>query len=225
MKQKKLVIFGADDFAQLARFYFDADSEYSVCGFVVDPKYRKEESFNGLPLISSDELESRFPAAGYDMFIAIAYTHLNEVREQKYHEFRNKGYTLATYISSKATCWHEGNEFGDNVFIFEDNTIQPYVHIGADTVLWSGNHIGHHASIGNHVFIASHAVLSGHTVIGDNSFIGVNATVNDHIIIAPRNVIGSGALITRDTEPDSIYKARWTDKYEKDVKDSRFFYS
>ncbi len=224
MKQKKLVIFGADDFAQVARFYFDADSEYSVCGFVVDPQYHKENEIFGLPLVSSDELEDRFPRDEYDMFIAIAYTHLNEVREKKYHEFRDKGYTLATYISSKATFWNEGNEVGDNVFIFEDNTIQPYVHIGSDTILWSGNHIGHHARIGDHVFIASHAVLSGRTVVGNNSFIGVNATVNDHIHIAERNVIGSGALITRDTEPDSIYKAQWTGKYEKKVTESKFFF-
>lgn len=225
MKQKKLVIFGADDFAQLARFYFDADSEYEVCAFVVDPEYCKEDSFCGLPLVPSDDLEKRFPPDEYDLFIAIAYTRLNRIREQKYHEYKKRGYTLASYISSKATCWNEGNEFGDNVFIFEDNTIQPYVRIGSDTILWSGNHIGHHAYIGNHVFIASHAVLSGRTVVGDNTFIGVNATVNDHIHIAERNVISSGALITRDTEPDSMYKARWTDKYERNVTESKYFYS
>lgn len=221
---KKLVIFGADDFAQLARFYFDNDSEYKVCAFTVDPKYRSEEYFCGLPLVSSDELEEKYPCSEYDLFIAIAYTHLNAIREQKYHEFKEKGYNLATYISSKATCWNEGNEFGDNVFIFEDNTIQPYVHIGADTILWSGNHIGHHARIGNHVFIASHVVLSGRTVVGDNSFIGVNASVNDHVHIAERNVISSGALITRDTEKDSIYKAKWTEKKDSDIKKSKFFF-
>lgn len=221
---KKLVIFGADDFAQLARFYFDNDSEYEVCAFTVDRQYIKADSFCSLPLVPSDELTDRYPANEYSIFIAIAYTHLNKVREQKYHELKAMGYSLASYISSKATCWNEGNELGDNVFIFEDNTIQPYVHIGSNTILWSGNHIGHHARIGNHVFIASHVVLSGRTVVGDNSFIGVNATVNDHIHIAERNVISSGALITRDTEPDSMYKARWTDKYEKDVTESKFFY-
>ncbi|MCR5233037.1 MAG: acetyltransferase [Lachnospiraceae bacterium] len=225
MKKRKLVIFGADDFAQLARFYFDADSEYSVFGFIADPQYCKESTFFGLPLVSTDELMSKYPPEEYDMFIAIGYTHLNEVREKKYHEFRDKGYTLATYISSKATCWNEGNEFGDNVFIFEDNTIQPYVHIGCNTILWSGNHIGHHARIGNHVFIASHVVLSGRTSVGDNTFIGVNASVNDHVHIAERNVISSGALITRDTEPDSIYKADWTEKYGKKVTESKYFYS
>ena len=225
MKQKKLVVFGADDFAQIVKFYFDADSEYEVCGFIVDPQYFDNDSFCGLPVVPSDRAEIDFPPSEYDMFIAIAYTHLNEVRESKYHEYKKRGYTLASYISSKATCWHEDNEFGDNVFILEDNTIQPYAHIGADTILWSGNHIGHHAVIGDHVFVTSHVVLSGRTEVGNNSFIGVNATVHDHVKIAERNIIGSCALITRDTSPDSIYKAKWTEEFKGNVTESRYFFS
>ena len=53
------------------------------------------------------------------------------------------------------------HEIGENCFIFEDNTIQPFVKIGDDVVLWSGNHIGHHAEIGDHCFISSHVVISG----------------------------------------------------------------
>ena len=224
MKQKKLVIFGANDFAQLARFYFDVDSDYDVCGFVVDREYHNADVFCKLPLVSSDEVESVYPPDDYDMFIAIAYTHLNEVRESKYNEYKRRGYDLATYISSKATCWFEGNEFGDNSFILEDNTIQPYACIGSDTILWSGNHIGHHAVIGNHVFITSHVVLSGRTQVGDNSFVGVNATVNDHVHIGERNVIGSGSLITRDTEPDSLYRAGFTKRADKETTCCKYFF-
>jgi acetyltransferase-like isoleucine patch superfamily enzyme len=57
----------------------------------------------------------------------------------------------------------------------------------------------------DNVFIASHAVISGFCDIGENSFIGVNSTFNDHVKVAPDNVIGSGALVTRDTEPCRIY--------------------
>ena len=45
MKTKKMVVFGADDFAQLVKFYFEKDSEYEVCGFVVDPEYLNTEKF------------------------------------------------------------------------------------------------------------------------------------------------------------------------------------
>lgn len=224
MKTKKLVIFGTDDFAQLAKFYFTADSEYEVCGFVVDEEYMEYDTFCGLPVVSSETAEEKFPANEYEMFIAIAYTHLNEVREQKYYEFKQRGYKLASYISSKATCWYEGNEFGDNVFVFEDNTIQPYAKIGSNTILWSGNHIGHHAEIGNHVFITSQVVIAGRVVIGDNTFIGINATINDHIRIAERNIIGARALIARNTKPNSMYVDKITKKILQNVNDSTFFF-
>lgn len=224
MKQKKLIIFGADDFAQLAKFYFDLDSDYEVSAFVVDPQYCDNDLFCGLPLVSSDIVNYSYPSSNYDMFIAMGYANLNEMRELKYNEYKSRGYKFARYISSKATCWYEGNEFGDNVFVLEDNTIQPYSRIDSDTVLWSGNHIGHHAHIGKHVFITSHVVVSGRAEIGDNTFIGVNATINDHIHVADHNAIGSGALITRDTDPYSMYKAKWTPKSDGSVKESKYFY-
>jgi sugar O-acyltransferase (sialic acid O-acetyltransferase NeuD family) len=224
MKRRKLVIFGAGDFAQLAKFYFENDSDYEVCGFVVDDDYHVSDSYLDLPLVLSERVQTVFPPEQYELYVAIAYTHLNEIRESKYDEYKKRGYHLASYISSKATCWNEGNEFGDNVFVLEDNTIQPYAHIGSNTILWSGNHIGHHAEVGNHVFITSHVVVSGRSVVGDNSFIGVNATINDHVRIGKRNIIGSGALITRDTDDDSMYKAKWTERNGDNVSNSKYFF-
>jgi len=83
--------------------------------------------------------------------------------------------------------------------------IQPFVRIGNNCILWSGNHVGHRTVVCDNVFVASHAVISGYCEIGENSFIGVNSTFNDHVKVAPDNVIGAGALVTRDTEPGRIY--------------------
>ena len=224
-KKRRLIIYGTDDFPQLAKFYFDEDSEYEVSGFTVDEAYKKTDDFCGLPVVSSDDMEKRFPPDEYSLFIAIAYSHLNEIREAKYFEMKKRGYSLASYMSSKATIWNEGNKIGDNCFILEDNTIQPYATIGNDTILWSGNHIGHHATIGDHVFISSHVVLSGRASVGHNAFIGVNATINDHINVAAKTVIGSGALITRDTEPNSLYKNDRTKRDERDVMELDYFHN
>jgi hypothetical protein len=42
-KTSKLVIFGDQDFAQLAYEYFTYDSPYEVVGFVVDQAFKKTE--------------------------------------------------------------------------------------------------------------------------------------------------------------------------------------
>jgi carbonic anhydrase/acetyltransferase-like protein (isoleucine patch superfamily) len=82
-------------------------------------------------------------------------------------------------------------------------------------ILWSGNHIGHDSTIEDHVFIASHAVVSGNCRIGESSFVGVNATFRDGITVAPRCVIGAGALIMKDTVEGGVYSVRGTDPLEK----------
>jgi UDP-3-O-[3-hydroxymyristoyl] glucosamine N-acyltransferase len=77
----------------------------------------------------------------------------------------------------------------------EANVIQPYVKLGSNLIIWSGNHIGHHSMVADDCFIASHAVISGHCTIGQGSFIGVNATLRDNISIGRQCVIGAGTLI------------------------------
>ena len=70
---------------------------------------------------------------------------LNRIREKIYNEGKKKGYDFYSYVSPKATVLT--NKIGENCFILEDNTIQPFVEIGNNCVLWSGNHIGHHSKI------------------------------------------------------------------------------
>lgn len=220
---KELVIVGLDDLAQIARFYFENDAEYRVAAFAADHPYRHTDEFCGLPALDFEDIGLRYPPERYEMFIAIGYSRLNQVREEKYYAAKEKGYRLASYISTRASCWIDRDQIGDNCFILEDNTIQPFVKIGNNVTMWSGNHIGHHAQISDHVFITSHVVLSGRTSVGNNCFIGVNASVHDHVTIGERCVIGSGALITRDTEPGSVYKREHTPRNEKKSGQIRYF--
>jgi acetyltransferase-like isoleucine patch superfamily enzyme len=94
---------------------------------------------------------------------------------------------------------------GENCFILEDNTIQPFVRIGNDVTLWSGNHVGHDSVIEDHCFVSSHVVIAGRVRIGPYCFLGVNATLRNGITIAPRTLVGAGAVVMRDTEEDSVH--------------------
>jgi len=200
----RLVIFGAGDIARLAHFYFSRDSGYDVAGFVVDRAYRSGDSFLGLPLVDAEEMTARFPPGDYEMFVAISYAKVNQLRAEKYAAAKAAGYRLASYVSSRCTYLAEARP-GDNAFILEDNTVQPFVTIGNDVTLWSGNHIGHDTIVEDHCFIASHVVVSGHVRIGSGSFVGVNATLRNGITIGARSVIGAGAIIMKDTRPGSVF--------------------
>lgn len=202
--KKALIIFGIGDIAELAYFYFSTDSEYEVIGFTVDAAYKKETIFCDLPVFAFEEMVNHYTPEQCDIFVALSYSKLNAVRKEKYLAAKALGYRIATYISSYATVLNKGN-IGENCFILEDNTIQPFVTLGNNITLWSGNHIGHHSIIQDHCFIASHVVVSGGVEIGEQCFIGVNATLRDHIKIGERCVIGAGALLLADAEPEGVY--------------------
>ena len=206
-----LVIFGSGDMAQLAHYYFSTDSAYEVAAFTLDAAYMTENECCGLPVVPFEEVATRYAPKNYEIFIGLSYSKLNQVRKEKYLASKALGYRIASYISSHATVLNAG-KVGENCFILEDNTIQPFVSIGNNVTLWSGNHIGHHSTIRDHCFIASHVVVSGGVEIGEQCFVGVNATLRDHIKIGERCVIGAGALILADTEPEGVYIGQATER-------------
>jgi sugar O-acyltransferase (sialic acid O-acetyltransferase NeuD family) len=210
----KLVIFGAGDIARLAHFYFSTDSDHEVVAFAVDPEYLSAETFLDLPLVSIDDAVKRYPPDRHKMFVAMSYQKMNRVRAATYARAKARGYELVSYVSSRCSFLTR-HPIGDNCFILEDNTVQPFVRIGSDVTLWSGNHIGHDATVGDHCFISSHVVVAGHVQIGEGCFIGVNATLRDSITIGAFTLVGAGAVIMKNTEPGSVYMGTRAERFKK----------
>jgi len=203
-KRKELVIVGDSLFAQIAYEYFTHDSEYTVVAFSVERGYINKSSLFGLPVIPLDEIRSKYPPSEFTAFVAITYIEGNKVRARIYNQLKEWKYLLATYVSSKAFVWRNV-KIGDNCFIFEDNTVQPWVSIGNDVIIWSGNHLGHHSEIQDHVFISSHVVISGFCKIGKFAFLGVNSTISNNVSIGEGDIIGAGAVVIGDTENNTTY--------------------
>ena len=202
--KKPLIVFGSGEIAQLAKFYFDNDSNYQVVAFTVDNAFLTDTTFCGLPVIAFEEISQNYTPKEYEFFVALSYSKLNAIRKEKYLAVKALGYRIISYISSRATILNDGC-IGENCFILENNTIQPFATIGNNVTLWSGNHIGHHSTIRDHCFIASHVVISGGVDVGEQCFIGVNATFRDHIKIGEKCVIGAGSLLLADAKPEEVY--------------------
>jgi sugar O-acyltransferase (sialic acid O-acetyltransferase NeuD family) len=199
----KVVIFGVEDFAQLAHFYLSRDSEHEVVAFTMHESYLNTPEFMGLPVVRFEEVETLFPSGEYAMFVPMSPAKMNTLRAEVYTQAKGKGYTLVSYISSKATYYD--TPVGENCFIFENNVIQPFAEIGNNVIMWSGNHFGHHSVIGDHCFVASHVVISGHVTINEHCFFGVNATVSNNIVVARHTFVGAGALIAENTQEFGVY--------------------
>lgn len=207
----EIVIFGVGESAEIAAFYFTHDSAFDVAGFTVDEKYLTETRFCDRPVVAFERVTEAFPPERFGFFVAVGYARLNAVRAEKVLAARAKGYRLVSYLSSRASVF-PGFELKENCFILEDNTIQPFVRIGANVTLWSGNHIGHHSIIEDDVFVASHAVISGGVRIGQGSFVGVNVTIRDHVTVGRQCVLGASALILEDQPAFSVVAPRGTER-------------
>jgi sugar O-acyltransferase (sialic acid O-acetyltransferase NeuD family) len=209
--KEKLVIIGDSAFAEVAYEYFTFDSDFEVVGFAVEREYITRERLFDLPIVPFEDLENQFTPAEHKFFVATVYTQMNRLRARLYNEAKTKGYSPASYISPRAFVWRNC-QIGEHCFIFENNVIQPFVKIGNNVILWSGNHIGHHSTIKDHCFVSSHVVVSGFVVIGERCFMGVNSTVSNNTTIGDNCLVGAGAVVIGDVEDDQVVVGVWKKK-------------
>ena len=118
----KIIIFGMGEIAQIANHYFDIDSPYEVVAFTLDKEYITSNTYEGKPMVDFSKLKELYPPSDYKMFIALSYSKMNKLRQEKYDLAKKMGYELISYVSSKCSYMSQ-YKHGDNCFIFEDNTI------------------------------------------------------------------------------------------------------
>ena len=197
--KNKIIIFGLNDLAELAHYYLITELLHPVA-FTVNQDYITEPTFKTLPVTPFETIEENYPPSEYILFAPISDSIL---MEKIYNEGKEKGYQFMTYVSPK--CTNYASSIGENCFILEDNTLQPFTTIGNNVVLWSGNHIGHHSVIEDNVFFTSHVVMSGHCHIKKGAFLGVNSTLRDGITIGENSIVGMGSTVTKNIPDNEIW--------------------
>lgn len=222
LSMAKVVLFGLRDIASLAHFYLTHDSDHDVVAFCVHRKFLPAAlEYEGKPIVALEEVVDRYPPRSFHFFAPMSERGMNRLRADVYSQIKHKGYRFISYISSRATVFPQAR-IGDNCFILEDNTIQPFTPIGDNVVMWSGNHIGHHGIVKDHVFFTSHVVMSGHCTVEPYCFFGVNATVRDGLHIAKGTLVAMTTSIVKDTEPWGVYKGIPGKKSKISSKDLKF---
>lgn len=213
-----LAIFGSGSVAEIAAQYFEDDYKMPPEVCIVDDEFATASKTTfGIPLLSLTDFFKEYKRSKNDVkvFVAISYSNLNTIRTAKCRQIIDAGFSLTSYISPRATILTK-YPIGMNAFIFEDNTVQPFVRIGNFVTLWSGNHIGHHSSVGDGVFISSHVVLSGNCEVGEESFLGVNSTIGDSVRIGKGSVVGAGAVVTKTCSDFSVIVPARSTTLDKD---------
>lgn len=200
-----LVIFGTGDLALVLSRHLRAEQPGRRIVFTVDrERLTTGPTLDGLEVVAFEDLEDGFPPDRCEMLVAIGYHRVNRSRAEVFERCRRKGYRLTRYVGAGVNhC--EPLEMGENCLIFPGTTLHPFVGIGDNVIIWGQCHVGHHTVIEDHAFLAS-AGVSGRCRVGTRSFLGAGSWVGDHVSIGEGNVIGAGAVITRDTGDGEVYR-------------------
>ena len=210
----KVIVFGTGRGANVATRYLSDDSPQEIVAYTVDDPYVSGKEFMGCPVIPFSSIEKEIPPSESQMFVPLGFQKMNALRAEKFAAAKAKGYSLASYVSSRVLSCQKP-KVGENCLILEGNVLNYDVMIGNNVVMWSGNHVGDLSIIEDHVFVSSHVVLSGEVTIGQNSFLGVNATVSNYVHVGQRCYVGANTLITQDTPCDSVYVTKGASRLEQ----------
>jgi sugar O-acyltransferase (sialic acid O-acetyltransferase NeuD family) len=212
---EKIIIYGNGKIAKIV--YHFLKKSFNVVGFTVDKKYIQENSIEGLPLISFEDVQEKYNANEHKMIIAVGYIQMNSVREQKYQEAKEKGYNFVNYIHPSVEI-HENTKIGENNIILDHVAIQPYASIGNSNFLWSNATLAHGSSIEDTNWITSGVVISGDVTLKSKCFLGVNSTVGHNITIESENFIGANTLVTKNTSEKEVFISKDGEKFRLDSK-------
>lgn len=201
-KTKKLIIFGNTNYAEMICDYFEEYSEYEVCLFTVDGKYKEGNEYYGKKIVDFENIENVYKPEDYDMFVAVGSSRLNKVREDICKRAMEKGYNLATFIHPNANVSTKV-KVGKNTILMEFCRVLQRTEIGDGVVIWPNAIVSHNNTIKDYAYIVGST--NGFCEIGENCFLASNATIADRVKVAKDNYIAMAAAVRKNTEENSVY--------------------
>ena len=201
---RPVVLFGTGKISEVLLHFFRNASDRTIVACTTDRDYLPGTSWNDLPCVAFENVDQHYPPAEHDMFVALGYQDLNDLRASKVAAARAKGYHLVSYVHPDSGMPNDC-QLGDNCFVMNNVMIHPRVTLGHNVFVWSGSMIGHHTSVGDHCWLTSSTNISGVVTVGRNCFFAVNSTVGHGICIGNECFIGANALVTKDANDGQVF--------------------
>ncbi|MDZ7719004.1 MAG: hypothetical protein U5K72_09335 [Balneolaceae bacterium] len=199
-KHFKVIIFGIGRLSELVTTFLEKETGHTIAGYCVEKNFKTDTSeFKGVPIVSFEKLLETFNPYEFKLFIAVGN---NYVRERIYNQSKEMGYSMISHITESVTHYSD-LEFGENVLISGITSLQPFVKVGSNTIIF-GSKIGHHSNIGSHVMLSC-TTIGGGVKIGDYSFLGLNSAIQHDTVIGEKNIIGMGCNISHNTKENQVY--------------------
>jgi len=146
MSKTQVIVFGCQSLSGNAAFLLSNDANHRVVGHVVDKAFLPKNNFYTQQVVAFEKLAEVFPPDAHSLIVPLGWTRSNQLRQGKCAEGKAMGYSLLSYVSSRASIW-PNTPIGENVLIFEGAIIQPFVQLADNIIIRSGANIGHHSVV------------------------------------------------------------------------------
>lgn len=114
-----------------------------------------------------------------------------------------QGLAFQTLVSPHAVV-SAGVKLGVGVFVAHGAVLSVDAQVGDFCLLNTSAVVGHDAVVGSNVIMAPLCFLGGHVEIGNDVLIGPQASVLEGRKLAERTIVGTGAVVHRNTKSDAI---------------------
>lgn len=178
------------------------EEQGQVEAFVVDAKYKKQDVLLDLPVFQAEQMMKLFPPQDYKVCLSFGYKNMVRNREQKFHQCKQLGYEIFTFISQRANVYTK--QIGEGCNVYPGTTLMPFVQVGDGSYIEAGCTIAHHTSIGAFNFIAPGTHFCGDVHTGKNCFFGGACEIVNSCEIGEMSFIAAGAKVARSIPARSV---------------------
>ena len=204
-EKKMVAIYGAGGHAREVAWLLETLPEYEVVEYVEDDS-KDNRVVNGKPVVSWNAFSHT--RAPQEILVAVAIGSPS-IREKIAAKCSHAGYSFATLVHrsvemSSLVELGAGSIVCCGSILTVNIQIEQHVHINLDCT------ISHDVKIGEFSTLAPSVHRSGNVHVGRRVYIGtgasvINGTSEKPLVLGDGTVIGAGACITGNTEPNSLY--------------------
>ncbi|HUF03556.1 MAG TPA: acetyltransferase [Aridibacter sp.] len=196
-------IYGAGALAKLLAVSMRGSNRFEPEGFIVDEEYKKSDELLGLPVLCFEEFQSKNPAIGNSVFVAIGYRRMR-ARKEIFDRIRNEGYRCPNYLFAGARV-NEEVVLGEGNIVSDGVILDSFSRVGDNNFFRSNTYISHDCVIGDHNYFAPSCTVSGNCTVKDQCFFGVGSTLIDGLTVEDETFLSAASTLLSDTEPHSQY--------------------
>lgn len=160
----------------------------------IDDGAAEVREFNSCKMLSFLRFSENYSHNEAEIIIAVGEPTYRKMLSKRVKE---KGYSLATVVSSKAHISPTAH-LGDGVIVKMGSIISSDARIDSNVWIASNVIVGHDVHIKEDCQISAMAAIAGHTVVEDTTYIGMSACVREGLVIGHDSIIAMGAVVLKN---------------------------